>query len=75
MRYGAREPDLVVVLPDLQAIYEFQLGNERPPPQRLQPVQVGNVADNKVPAVDRDSIPLPDQPPQIVIMIDQLVKH
>ena len=71
----ARKPNLVVVLFNRDLIDELQFRDERSPLKLFPVIEIRNVADYKVPAVDRGGVTLFQQPPQIIIMIGQLVKH
>ena len=65
----------MVVLLDGQLIDKFQLGDEGSPPELLLIIEIWDITDHEIPAVDGEGMALLHQPPQIMVMIDQLVKH
>ena len=71
----AGEEDLMVVLHDVSLVDEDELRHQGARLQLTLTIQVGYVADDQVPAVDRHGISALDQSAEVVIMTDQLAKH
>ena len=75
MRNRPGKENLVIILNYLIFIGKNQLRDDGASLQFAFGVQIGDVADNQVVAIEGDGVPLLDQPPDVVVMIDQLVKH
>src|SRR5207249_11609988 len=63
--------DLVVILLHLLLVDKNELGDDRSPLELAILAQIWDVANNQVVAVKCDSVPLFNEEPEVVVMIDQ----
>ena len=75
MRHGPSEEDLMVGLLHPLLVDKFELRNDCADLQFAFTVEIRNVSDNQVIAVEGNCVPPLDQTPEVVIMIYQLVKQ
>ena len=75
MRHGPGEEDLVVILPDTILVDEHEFRDQGHRSKHTCRVQVRNVAHDEVVRVERDCVALLDEPPEVVVMTDQSLKH
>ena len=75
MGHRPGEEHLVVRLGDALLVYEFQLCDDGAHLQPTFAVQVRNIADNEVIAVEGNRVAPFEQTPEVVVMTGQFVKH
>ena len=71
----AREKDLMVFLRDVLGIGEDQFRDERAPLEHALVIEIGDVADDQIVAIETDRETLLDETTKIVVTTDQFLKH
>ena len=75
MRDGAGKENLVVILLDVILVGEHKFGDECTGLQRAIRVEVRNIAHDEAIRVECDRVAFLDEAPEVVVMIDQSLKH
>ena len=63
------------MLADMLRVLKYHLGNDGTPAERALFIEIRNIPNDEVVAVESDSKPLLDQAFNIVVMTDQFLKH
>jgi hypothetical protein len=75
VRNAAAKVNLVVILHDVNIVDEHQLGDEGCPLQRPRSIEIGNVANDQVRAVDSHGKALLAKAAKVVVTTGQFLKH
>ena len=75
VRYGPGEENLVVRLRDAILVNEYEFRDQRARLQQPVSVKIRNITHDEVVRVERDRVALLDEPPEVVVMTDQSLKH
>jgi hypothetical protein len=75
IRRATGEQDLMIILSDLFRGHVHKLRNDRATFHFTRAIKIRNVAHDQIIAVEPDGVAFVDQPPEIVVMTDQCLRH